>query len=180
MSSVRGWVAVAATLPLLVVAGCSEDPEPKFSRPSESPSASESSEPPAKEAWEVKSDKGAYAFVRHWVATLNAAGESGDTSELAALSAKDCESCSNIIDYIDGVYRDGGRINSSGWRVRQFGEISDRFPSDNPIVTSRVRQSAQVVRSAEGTTRVPPTTETISFGLTWVNGWQVEKADIVG
>ncbi len=58
MTLVRRWVAVAVVVPLLM-AGCSDDPEPTFEEPTETPSPTETtSEPSEPEAWEVRSEAG--------------------------------------------------------------------------------------------------------------------------
>ncbi len=76
MTVVRRWVATAVVVPLLA-AGCSDDPEPRF-EPSPSPSPTEStSEPSEPKAWEVKSEKGAVAFAKHWIDVFNEARQGG-------------------------------------------------------------------------------------------------------
>ena len=178
MRFVRRCVVAAVVLPLLAT-GCSGDPQPKFEpSPSASPSASSSVRAEPK-AWEVKSDKGAYAFVQHWVSELNEAGKTGDTRGLNDLSSANCESCKNIIDYITEVYDEGGRIESDGWRVLQVAQIDDRLPPRAPVVPARVRQTGQDVfrTRPEKQVRVPPETVAMSFHLEWANSWRM--ADLV-
>src|SRR5262245_60428107 len=117
----RHALAAASLLTLLAATGCSDDPEPKFSpTPSASPTTSATPDP---EAWEVKSEKGAYAFVRHWIETLNQSGQDGNTTPLMAVSSQTCTSCKNLVDYIDEVYGNGGSIEGSGWKILSLGEL---------------------------------------------------------
>jgi hypothetical protein len=179
VTPVRRWVAVAVVLPVLA-AGCSDDPEPRF-EPSPSPTESTSSAAPEPKAWEVKSEAGAYAFVRHWVATLNDAGRTGDTDELSALSAKPCGTCRNIIGYIDDVYGEGGEVRSDGWRIVNLGELPENFDGKRASVPARIRESRQVVlrRNPNKRVVVEPSTFTMTFDVVWDGGWSVKDAVIV-
>ena len=96
MRFVRRCVVAAVVLPLMA-AGCSDDPQPKFEpSPSDSPSQS-TSDPAEPKAWEVKSEKGAVAFAKHWIDVFNAAMETGDTTALADLSSDACKSCTYFV-----------------------------------------------------------------------------------
>ena len=182
MTLVRRWVAIAVVVPLLV-SGCSDDPEPTFEEPTETPSPTETtSEPSEPEAWEVRSKAGAYEFVEHWVQTLNLSGAAGNTDELAALSRSSCGTCANLIEYIDEVYGEGGSIRGRGWDVVQMGEIAGGASLSRPTIATRIRQGAQVVHRTgpSETLRVPPETVSMSFSLRWDSGWTVADAVIVG
>ena len=145
-----GACAVALTL-VLLGAGCSDDPKPRFEpTDSPSPSASETTEPPEPEAWEVRSKAGAVAFAEHWVDALNEAQSTGDTEALKALSAADCESCSALTEQLEGLYGAGGSMETDGWRV-----LTSAAPLPGPLeneteVILRVDRSPQKVETGDG------------------------------
>jgi hypothetical protein len=174
------WVATAVVVPLLV-AGCSDDPEPKF-EPSPSPSPSEStSEPAEPKAWEVKSEAGAVAFAKHWIEVFNEAKSTGDTAELEEMSAETCTSCTNFVNFLNQLYGHGGRFESTGWHVK---EVSDpvSLRGSKAGVSMRIRQSPERVHRAN-----PPEVEhfpgglvTYSAGLEWRNGnWVMTRLDLM-
>ena len=79
------------------------------------------------------SEAAAKAFVRHWVATLNYAGDTGDTSGLRRVSSAECKSCVGIADKIDRVYERGGYVQGDGWVVRSIAPVSGQ-PRARPIL----------------------------------------------
>jgi len=177
----RHWIAVAAVVPLLLLGACSQDdPQPTFSPPSDSPSATESSPAePVVQPWEKKTEAGAVAFAKHWVDVLNRVGESGRTADLTDISANNCASCASLVEYIDGVYGDGGRIESDGWEVLQVGDVAPGKTAKSTM-SMRVRQSEQrVYRPGEKTAHVAPVQFTVNFGLSWTDGWSMTKAEII-
>jgi hypothetical protein len=58
------------------------------------------------------------AFGRHYVAEVNFALRTGDTSQLRSLATSACGGCAAITDRIDEVYGKGGRLEGAGWIVR--------------------------------------------------------------
>ena len=70
------WAVLAAVVPLFLVAGCGGDePKPKMAAttsaaptPTPTPTAT-----PSPAAWEVKTNAGAVAFAKHWIAVFNQA-----------------------------------------------------------------------------------------------------------
>jgi hypothetical protein len=143
---VRRWLATAVVVPL-VVAGCSDDPQPKFdSSPSPSPSESTSAAAEPK-AWEVKSEAGAVAFAKHWMDVLSAAMNGGGTSSLRALSAPECELCEDFAQRLDRIRAEGGFYRSSGWRVLHVVPVED-MPNGQGAVALRMFQSAETLRES--------------------------------
>ncbi len=113
----RGILAAGVVIAVTALAGCTDDPEPRFEEPSESPSASESTSAAADpQPWEEKSKAGAVAFARHWIDVFNEAQATGETSALKALSAEACKSCQGYIGQLDALYADGGHLETSGWK----------------------------------------------------------------
>ena len=62
----RGIVAASLVVAVMALAGCTDEPEPRFEEPTETPSASESTSSAAAEPepWEEKSKAGAVAFAK--------------------------------------------------------------------------------------------------------------------
>ena len=179
----RRLVAAVVCVPLLVVGGCADDPEPTMAPPDETPTSASSSPSasPTLEPWEKKTNAGAVAFVREWVMTLNKAGSSGETERLRSLSETDCASCSNLIEYIDDVYGGGGRIVSRGWAVLSVGEFTDEQLPRERSLPVRINQAPQRVhRSGEDLARVPASKFTVAFDLRWTSGgWRTTKAEVL-
>ncbi len=76
----RGIVTASLVVAVMALAGCTDEPKPRFEEPTETPSASESTSSAAAEPepWEEKSKAGAVAFAKHWVDTFNDAQAPGD------------------------------------------------------------------------------------------------------
>src|SRR5688572_7410815 len=117
--SVRRLLAALLLLPAL--ASCSDDPDSSDTgdptTPVTSPTATET--PPPTEPPEAgdRTEAGAEAFVKHWVATLNYAAATGETAEFSLLATAACNSCKEIAGLIDSTYERGGYIRSRGWSV---------------------------------------------------------------
>lgn len=171
-------VSVMAVLCLLL-ASCSADPEPRFGPPPSSPTsptATQSSEAPESEPWEVKSKAGAVAFARHWVDVFNQAQASGVTSELRSVSTRRCASCQGYIEQLEDLYGSGGRLESEGWRVLvaapQGGELTAKVQ-----IVLRIARSPQKILSGDGTAeRFPGGTASFSADLLWQkDGWVLDR-----
>jgi hypothetical protein len=170
----RGIVAAGLVVAMTAFVGCSEEPEPRFAEPSETPSAS-ASEPTSSaaaepEPWEEKSKAGAEAFVTLWVDTFNEALASGNTATLSRLSSNSCVSCIRFADRIETIVENGGSFQTKGWRV------DDTNANDiNGVQTSvalNVLIRAERVREAAGepTQSFPATKVIYRADLMWVDG----------
>lgn len=143
-------VAVLAALGVLL-AGCSDDPKPRFEPPPTSPTSpttTESSEPPDPKPWEVKSKAGAVAFAEHWVDVFNEAQTSGDVSALEPLGTPTCRTCAGVLQRIREVDGAGGFFRGPGWRVldAEANEIEGATTS----VSMNIQRRKQRVREARG------------------------------
>jgi hypothetical protein len=67
-----------------------------------------------------KTRAGAIAFARQYIAALNYAGATGDTTPLRDLYIPLCTRCEAIADGIDATYAAGGRIEGGQWRPTTF------------------------------------------------------------
>ena len=111
----RSPLAALALMLALACAGCSDDdPEPRFGPPeSTSPAPTETettSAPP--EALDPEET------VRAWVEARNVTVQNGDAKAVYGLSADGCTSCTNSVEPIRQVYKDGGHLETFGWRVK--------------------------------------------------------------
>lgn len=118
---VRRALALALTVPLLL-AGCSDDPEPTPKMPdptSSSPSPTESETPEAESAED---------FIRRWADENRRMFVTGDTAAFLALGPK-CDDCRAIADSVKRIYGAGGRVFWDGWKIRDITRRGD--PSSN-------------------------------------------------
>lgn len=105
---------VVAALLLVLVGGCSSDPEPKEPKPSAKPTITAPTMPAqAKE----NTPEGASAFVGYYVKALNYASNTGDVADLVQLSSDSCAGCASYIDLYRAVYKDGGFFKDSDWKL---------------------------------------------------------------
>ena len=178
MTFARRVLAAAVCVPLLL-AGCSDDPEPQVAPPSETPASASPSAPPAPEPWQKKTNAGAVAFAKHWIDVFSDAMRSGRTDQLAALNGPDCDTCTNVVDRIASVYEAGGEYRTDGWKVLQADAVSDE--SGNASVAMNVRRSAEVFRESS---RAEPQSNPVSRAsysaqLGWKDGgWQMLRLDL--
>ena len=101
---------------VLLLASCSDDPEPI--EPTASASASTAPSPPT-QAGEDTPD-GAASFVSYYIEVLNFAARSGDVSLLTALSSSRCDGCREYIDLYEDVYEAGGYFAGGEWSSTDF------------------------------------------------------------
>lgn len=180
--AVRRLIATLLLLPVL--AACSDDepgssdtgdpttPATSDPTPTETPPPTE---PP--EAGE-KTEAGAKAFVKYWIETLNYSGKTGDTEELRRIGSSSCRSCASILDLIDGVYADGGKIIGEGWEPKRL-RMSTSGVGDRIEVRAVVRINPQVIRHGDGSPadRFPGNAKAIArFELKWsATRWTVAE-----
>lgn len=110
--------AAALLVAGLLLAGCSEDPEPRFA-PTQSPSPTESETTAAPEAQSPEE------FVREWVRTYNSFETDGDDEQLEALH-RNCATCETVLSVVSQAYANGGFVKSDGWTVEKSEELYRR------------------------------------------------------
>jgi hypothetical protein len=108
---VRRALAITLAVPVLL-AGCSDDPEPTPKIP-EPTSSSPTPTEPASEEPEAESPE---EFIRRWQAAAFDAQTSGDTSAYRDFGGQ-CRPCINFADQVDDIYADGGSIKLDSLRV---------------------------------------------------------------
>ena len=107
---------VVTALLLMLLVGCSSDPEPKEPGPSAKPTITAPTMPPqAKE----NTHEGAAAFVDHYVKVLNYAAATGDVEELSRLSSPKCDGCQKYIKLYRETYEAGGYFKGGEWSPRR-------------------------------------------------------------
>lgn len=135
---VRRALALALTVPLLL-AGCSDDPEPTPKMPdptSSTPSPTESETPEAESAED---------FIRRWQAASDEAQMSGDTEPYRSLT-RGCVPCDGFASRVEQIYGAGGSIEFKGSTV--LGIRSDGPDSNGHTV--RVRSSRAIIVETKG------------------------------
>ncbi len=143
-------VAAAAMSLALAAGGCSDDPEPEFAppEPSASTSNAESEEPtdvPTSEPPEALSPEDT---VRAWVEARNVAVRTGRTDEVYALSTENCETCRNSVEPVETVYDNGGRYETSGWRVQNVA-TTPKFGNNGEVVAAVIFEAGRTFPDAE-------------------------------
>jgi hypothetical protein len=110
-------LAVAAAL---LLASCTDDPEPIEPEPTKA----EQTAPAMPETAKAESPKGQIAFVRHVVSVLNFAVDSGATEELEDLFDPECEACGKYVARVHSDNADQGDVEGFKWRVTE-GRVLD-------------------------------------------------------
>jgi hypothetical protein len=173
-------VALAICL-VLLAAGCSDEPTPKFADPTAPPTSVETSEVVAPTTTPVTPEPeplGPEETVRAWVEARNELLRSGDGASVGSLSSDNCRSCRDLNAGIEEIYDAGGFFRTKGWIVKGVNR-KPQFASDG-VVAAAVVFSSGVTRLDSGSTPVPYAEEKnfLDFALTRVGDrWVV--ADVV-
>lgn len=176
---VRRLVAALLFLPVLV--SCSDDdPDSPDAGDPTTPvtSATPTETPPPTEPPEAgdRTKAGAKAFVEYWVATLNYAAATGETTEFAGLGTASCNSCNEIARLVDSTYEDGGYIRSHGWRV--IGVPSIERAGRTMVVLADLKFAPETTVPWEGADPEfrAGAIEGATFELTWSSsGWLLDQ-----
>jgi hypothetical protein len=127
-------VVVAVTCGALL-AGCGGSPEasPAPSEtaeanemPSSNPSATSSAgpeSPVAPMSAEGSGRTSAKAFVKHYIDVLNYVTFGGDPLAARRLDTGECVSCDRMLEQIESIYRDGGKVEGGAWEPRIVGDV---------------------------------------------------------
>jgi hypothetical protein len=151
VSRTRAVVTALLVIPVLLVAGCTDDdPKPKFE-------PTQSSETPTSPSTSASAQAlGPEATVGAWVDARNTALVSGDVAPVEALSTTDCTTCQDSLDPIRQVHAAGGSFDTGGWKV-----VSARLKSQSAgkaRVTAAINYQPGTTISSEGAAPV-------SYGL---------------
>lgn len=175
MSAVRRSLGRAGPILLvavLVLAGCSDDPEPKFSaEPSESASGSGT---PSASPTASRNELTPVETVQAWVRARNEALSSGDTNGMKALTLPSCESCQYETRPIERVHDDGGSFSTEGWTM-DSGRVTSRTEA-KVTVTAAMSLAGGKTRESAGADPVvyAPTKKLLTFRLRRYDGnWRI-------
>jgi hypothetical protein len=178
----RGAAAALLAVAVLGPSGCSDEPEPEFAPPSPSPSASDSPvAEPTKEPWEKKTDAGAVAFAKHWMATFSEAMNSGDSAELRAISAPACNTCTAVADRIDAIESADGFYRTPGWKILRA-TPGPGTPDGEALVALRVLQGRETFKESADSevVRYPDSRASYSARMTWSDGrWAMSELRVL-
>ena len=133
---VRLALAVAGAL---LLAGCSDDPEPTPKLPDPT---SSSPTPTATESETAKAES-AEDFIRRWSDELQKMQATGETEAYRALGP-DCDSCIAAAERVDEVYGAGGRIEWDGWdilSIEPVGSSGTEFRAEVDSAPTRIRET---------------------------------------
>lgn len=118
---VRRALALTLAVPLLL-AGCSDDPEPTPKLPDPTSST------PTPTATETPETESAEDFIRRWADENRRMFVTGDTAAFLALGPE-CDDCKAIAEFVRRIYDAGGRVLWDGWKILEIARRGD--PSAN-------------------------------------------------
>lgn len=113
---VRRALALTLAVPVLL-AGCSDDPEPT----PKIPEPTSSSPTPTETATEEPETESPEEFIRRWAAVEAEMENTGDTAQYLEMSQR-CQACTKLADLIQGYYKAGGSVRWDGWTIRTIEE----------------------------------------------------------
>lgn len=168
-------------LPLLLT-GCSEDKEsePEANPPVTSAAATTPSDSPTVEPRGEQSEAGIRAFIEHWAELISAASVTGDTEQLDAMAQDGCRSCNAVSDYLRDLYADGGRLETTEYRVLQVGQLPAGASLRNPMVATTIRKPREVVFRHGKRTVIPTARQAYQFDLVWSGkNWRIAQMGLI-
>lgn len=124
----------------LLLAGCTDDPEPKFADPTSDPPTSEpttspTTSTPTSTPTQAPERLSPEETVRAWVDARNQLLRDGDPSAVDALSSTSCETCTELNRDIAAIYEAGGYFRTKGWIVEGARRKPD-FRRSNEVATA--------------------------------------------
>ena len=165
-------LAIAA---VLLLASCSDDPEPI--EPTASPPAEPTSAPSLPSKAEKETPDGAIAFVAHWIATFNFAVNTGAIDPFIALNRPTCGGCKSYEDQIIKSNRDSAEVRNFEWVGGKSNLREDRTLE----ATIRARNYEVRDSAVEKWAKVRGSTFKLGFGLSWDDErWQVDELYVPG
>ncbi len=170
--------ALTTAAAVLLLAACSEDPEPVLTEPTvtSTPSSPSTSSVRPPEPWEERSTRGAVAFVRHWLIEFNVAANTGSTDVLANLGTKRCQTCNNFVAYIRAIYKGGGTYEAKAWTPIATAPVPG-LSADEAVVNFRVRQPPErIERPGQPIERNKRDFATYTASLVWIDKqWVMDR-----
>lgn len=136
---------VLCCLVSLSLSGCSDSSSSSASSdpPSPTPSSSSPSPSPTEEP-ETPEE-----FVRRWVDADTEMQNTGDGEDYRGMSAK-CKSCLEYADYIVGIWKAGGYIETRGWIIRSSKASGPLTKGMRDVTIDVISTAAEFVEEAGG------------------------------
>jgi hypothetical protein len=143
---VRRALALTLAVPVLL-AGCSDDPEPTPNIPDPTSSSPTPTEPATEEP-EAESPE---EFIRRWVEAGDEMQVTGDTRAYDRMSPN-CQACQGFVESVQDVYESGGSAEYPGTRITKI----KRYASDPPTYDVSQRIPETIIRRGGGETQTLP------------------------
>ena len=159
---------------LVLVTGCTDDPEP-IEPTTSNPSSPKPTTPELPESAEEETPTGAADFVSFWLEVSNYSAQTGDTTPLEEISRDDCAGCDRYIDLYRSIYSKGGFI--SGVR-RSISKVDLKVRDRDVVISGDVRASGGTYRDTKSSPKrisKPEVTE-VAFAVVRVDGkWSMSQ-----
>jgi hypothetical protein len=120
---VRRALALTLAVPVLL-AGCSDDPEPTPNIPDPTTSSPTPTEPATEEP-EAESPE---EFIRRWVEAGDEMQMTGKVADFERMS-RNCQACAQVVAQVKSIYASGGSIEFAGTKVALLKEVAPEPPT---------------------------------------------------
>lgn len=128
------------------------DPTPIVAPPSSTASTTPASSAPR--TWELPTDQGAVAFVRHWISAFNDTTSGLRLDAVSQISDASCTSCRNIEERARDLYAGGGSAKTRGWILSRTGRVThDGLPDHWAGLVIQIKQSPLTITTGNGDTQ---------------------------
>jgi hypothetical protein len=124
-------------------------------------------------------EKGAQNFTRYWIDTFNEATTSGDTKKLVSLNKKSCATCADFVKTIDGIYAQGGHVETKGLKVKKILNEAN-VPAPGAGVSVVLTASPQTVYATKAAKPKTFEQSDVRFRLILIrveNHWEMDRID---
>ena len=162
---------VLAIAALLLVASCTDDPEPIEPKPTASPKPTATAPALPTEATKETPD-GSIAFVAHWIDVFNFSANSGDLTALRELNGPDCEGCEIYDDIVADANRGSAEVRGFRWSPGKA-----HLSKEQQLVVT-IRSSPYKVResASDEWSEIRGDSYQLGFDLEWSDGrWHVAE-----
>ncbi|MFT4188665.1 MAG: DUF6318 family protein [Aeromicrobium sp.] len=147
---------------LIVVPGCSKQPEPIEPDPTPTPV-----EPVLPEAAKENTEDGALAFLEHYLAVMDYASSTGDVTQLTELSHPECTGCRTYIDLYTDYYEGGGWFKGGD---QTLDNTAIQMIDGEVLITADISLTAGSSQApdADVPSQHKASTEQVTHGMFWV------------
>jgi hypothetical protein len=145
---VRRALALTLVVPVLL-AGCSDDPEPTPNIPDPTSSSPTPTEPASEEP-EAESPE---EFIRRWVEVGDEMQVTGETAEYERMVDESCDACASFVNSVRDVYSSGGSVEFEGARING---IRERDPNPPTFAVTKTLPRTVIRRGGNSTPETLP------------------------